>query len=29
MVRHAQKLLAAQKSTIECFGAKEGMEVNL
>jgi phosphoribosyl 1,2-cyclic phosphodiesterase len=29
MVRHAQELLAAQKSTIECFGAKEGMEVVL
>jgi phosphoribosyl 1,2-cyclic phosphodiesterase len=29
MVRHAQKLLADQKSTIECFGAKEGMEVEL
>lgn len=29
MVRHAQKLLAEQKSSIECFGAKEGMEVDL
>jgi phosphoribosyl 1,2-cyclic phosphodiesterase len=29
MVRHAQKLLADQKSAIECFGAREGMEVEL
>ena len=29
MVEHAQQLLAAQKSSIECFGAKEGMEVVL
>jgi phosphoribosyl 1,2-cyclic phosphodiesterase len=29
MVEHAQQLLAAQRSSIECFGAKEGMEVVL
>jgi phosphoribosyl 1,2-cyclic phosphodiesterase len=29
MVEHAQQLLAAQKSSIECFGAKEGMEIVL
>jgi phosphoribosyl 1,2-cyclic phosphodiesterase len=29
MVHHAQQILAGQKSTIECFGAKEGMEVVL
>ena len=29
MVRHAQELIAAQKSRVECFGAKEGMEVQL
>ncbi len=29
MVAHAQKLLAEAKSPIECFGAKEGMEVTL
>jgi phosphoribosyl 1,2-cyclic phosphodiesterase len=29
MVRHAQKLLDAQKSTIKCFGAAEGMEIKL
>ena len=29
MVRHAQKLLADQKSSIGCFGAKEGMELVL
>ena len=29
MVKHAQKLLQVQKSTIQCFGAAEGMEVKL
>ena len=29
MVKHAQQLLAAQTTSIECFGAKEGMEVVL
>jgi phosphoribosyl 1,2-cyclic phosphodiesterase len=29
MVNHAQKLLQAQKSTIKCFGAAEGLEVKL
>lgn len=29
MVQHAQKLLEMQKSDIRCFGAAEGMEVNL
>ena len=29
MVKHAQQLLAGQKSSIECFGAKEGMEIVL
>ena len=29
MVEHAQQLLAAQRSSIECFGAKEGMEIVL
>ena len=29
MVQHAQQLIAAQKSPVECFGAKEGMEVVL
>ncbi len=29
MVKHAQQLLAGQKSSIECFGAKEGMEIIL
>ena len=29
MVKHAQELIAAQKSSVECFGAKEGMEIVL
>ena len=29
MIRHAQKLLAEQHSAIECYGAREGMEVEL
>ena len=29
MVRHAQELLAMQKSSVECFGAREGLEVVL
>ena len=29
MVRHAQELIAKQKSSVECFGAKEKMEIVL
>jgi phosphoribosyl 1,2-cyclic phosphodiesterase len=29
MVKHAQKLLQVQKSTIQCVGAAEGMEIKL
>jgi len=29
IVKHAQKLLLAQKSTIKCFGAAEGMEIKI
>jgi phosphoribosyl 1,2-cyclic phosphodiesterase len=29
MIKHAQQLLAAQKSSIECIGAYEGLEVTL
>jgi phosphoribosyl 1,2-cyclic phosphodiesterase len=29
MVKHAQKLILAQKSTIQCFGAVEGMQIKL
>jgi len=29
MVKHAQSLILAQKSTIKCFGAAEGMEIKL
>ncbi|MGA7162270.1 MAG: MBL fold metallo-hydrolase, partial [Bacteroidota bacterium] len=29
MVRHAKELIAKQKSSVECFGAKEKMEIAL
>ena len=29
IVKHAQKLLSTQKSSVQCFGAAEGMEINL
>ena len=29
IVKHAQRLLALQKSTVQCFGAAEGMEIKL
>jgi phosphoribosyl 1,2-cyclic phosphodiesterase len=29
MVRHAQRLLSLQKSSVQCFGAAEGMEIKL
>jgi len=29
MVKHAQKLIQTQKSSIQCFGAAEGMEIKL
>jgi phosphoribosyl 1,2-cyclic phosphodiesterase len=29
MVQHAQKLLSSQKSSVQCFGAAEGMEITI
>jgi phosphoribosyl 1,2-cyclic phosphodiesterase len=29
IVKHAQKLLSTQKSSVQCFGAAEGMVVKL